>query len=188
MGLLILSPQMRVSTVLSVVFFLTSSLFLSTDGLSSGFSLGKKGKAKEAPADDEATKEEETPKEEEAAEAGAEDEGTDADAEEKTTSEAEDSGDSGDSQKDKILELISKLKEMNTFLNEMVTYWDKEAGGGKDPKESESDAPDDADAADAADADAAAVDGKTVEKDEEAVAEDAAETETRRKKRMKRRF
>merc|ERR1739847_158844 len=172
MGLLILSPQMRVSTVLSVVFFLTSSLFLSTDGLSSGFSLGKKGKAKEAPADDEATEEE----------------GTDADAEEKTTSEAEDSGDSGDSQKDKILELISKLKEMNTFLNEMVTYWDKEAGGGKDPKESESDAPDDADAADAADADAAAVDGKTVEKDEEAVAEDAAETETRRKKRMKRRF
>ena len=27
-----------------------------------------------------------------------------------------------------IMELIKKLKEMNTFLNEMVTYWDKEAG------------------------------------------------------------
>ena len=72
------------------------------------------------------------------------------------------------------MELISKLKEMNKFLNEMVTYWDKEAGGGKGDKDDTTDEPD----ADAAD--------KTTEKGEDEAAPE--ETDTRRKKRMKRRF
>ena len=86
------------------------------------------------------------------------------------------------------MELISKLKEMNTFLNEMVTYWDKEAGVAKDPKDPETDKTDAPEDSDDADADAAAVDGKTAEKDDEAAAKETGETETRRKKRMKRRF
>lgn len=76
------------------------------------------------------------------------------------------------------MELIKKLKEMNTFLNEMVTYWDKEAGGENsgDPGVDKTDT---------------GVADKTAEKEEsedEAAAEETEETDSRRKKRMKRRF
>merc|ERR1711936_1439021 len=133
------SPQMRVSAVLSIVFFLTSSLFLSTEALSSGFSLGKKEKeAKAEPAAKETETEEEAPaKEEEGADADGAKEGddeTEAPTEE-TTEAGDTTGTGSGGNKDKILELISKLKEMNKFLNEMVTYWDKEAGGGKGDKD-----------------------------------------------------
>merc|ERR1711936_968029 len=163
------SPQMRVSAVLSIVFFLTSSLFLSTEALSSGFSLGKKEKeAKAEPAAKQAETEEEAPAKEE-------DDETEAPTEE-TTEAGDTTGTGSGGNKDKILELISKLKEMNKFLNEMVTYRDKEAGGGKGDKDDTTDEPD---------ADAA---GKTDEKEETEDEAAPEETDTRRKKRMKRRF
>merc|ERR1712048_1448682 len=193
MGLLILTPQMRVYTVFSIFFFLISSLFLSTEGLS----LAKKEKAgavstkaKGAEAD--------TGEQTETADSKDKAEGKDSeDLDIKLTEEAETKegqpaeaetkeGLGGADGKSKILGLITKLKEMNVFLKEMVTYWDKLAGGKKalardadadadaDAKDEKSGAEDEAAAGDAEDEAAA---GGEEEKTAEGEGKDGAETE-----------
>lgn len=126
---------MRVSTVLSIVFFLTSSLFLSTEALSSGFSLGKKGKevnifekdwlfqqnikAKAEPAAKEAETEEEAPaKKEEVAEADGEEEeseGTDAPTEE-TTEAGDTTGTTGDKDKERSIKKTIKKTSYIVYI------------------------------------------------------------------------
>merc|ERR1712048_431007 len=198
MGLLILTPQMRVYTVFSIFFFLISSLFLSTEGLS----LAKKEKAgavstkaKGAEAD--------TGEQTETADSNDKAEGKDSEdsetldlkvetvekveTKEGQPAEAETKeGLGGADGKSKILGLITKLKEMNVFLKEMVTYWDKLAGGKKalardadadadaDAKDEKSGAEDEAAAGDAEDEAAA---GGEEEKTAEGEGKDGAETE-----------
>merc|ERR1712156_1115892 len=156
-------------------FFLISSLFLSTEGLS----LAKKEKAgavstkaKGAEAD--------TGEQTETADSNDKAEGKDSEdsetldlkvetvekdeTKEGQPAEAETKeGLGGADGKSKILGLITKLKEMNVFLKEMVTYWDKLAGGKKalardadadadaDAKDEKSGAEDEAAAGDAED-------------------------------------
>merc|ERR1712156_504937 len=162
-------------------FFLISSLFLSTEGLS----LAKKEKAgavstkaKGAEAD--------TGEQTETADSNDKAEGKDSEdsetldlkvetvekveTKEGQPAEAETKeGLGGADGKSKILGLITKLKEMNVFLKEMVTYWDKLAGGKKALAR-------DADADAEADADADAKDEKSGAEDEAAAgdAEDEA--------------
>merc|ERR1712048_1407253 len=196
MGLLILTPQMRVYTVFSIFFFLISSLFLSTEGLS----LAKKEKAgavstkaKGAEAD--------TGEQTETADSNDKAEGKDSEdsetldlkvetvekveTKEGQPAEAETKeGLGGADGKSKILGLITKLKEMNVFLKEMVTYRDKLAGGKKalardadadaDAKDEKSGAEDEAAAGDAEDEAAA---GGEEEKTAEGEGKDGAETE-----------
>merc|ERR1712048_779894 len=198
MGLLILTWEMRVYTVFSIFFFLISSLFLSTEGLS----LAKKEKAgavstkaKGAEAD--------TGEQTETADSNDKAEGKDSEdsetldlkvetvekveTKEGQPAEAETKeGLGGADGKSKILGLITKLKEMNVFLKEMVTYWDKLAGGKKalagdadadadaDAKDEKSGAEDEAAAGDAEDEAAAGVEE---EKTAEGEGKDGAETE-----------
>merc|ERR1712156_676019 len=138
-------------------FFLISSLFLSTEGLS----LAKKEKAgavstkaKGAEAD--------TGEQTETADSNDKAEGKDSEkietlegellekveTKEGQPAEAETKeGLGGADGKSKILGLITKLKEMNVFLKEMVTYWDKLAGGKKAlARDADADAEADADA------------------------------------------
>merc|ERR1712048_777708 len=198
MGLLILTWEMRVYTVFSIFFFLISSLFLSTEGLS----LAKKEKAgavstkaKGAEAD--------TGEQTWAADSNDKAEGKDSEdsetldlkvetvekveTKEGQPAEAETKeGLGGADGKSKILGLITKLKEMNVFLKEMVTYWDKLAGGKKalardadadadaDANDEKSGAEDEAAAGDAEDEAAA---GGEEEKTAEGEGKDGAETE-----------
>merc|ERR1712156_1230017 len=180
------------------LFFLISSLFLSTEGLS----LAKKEKAgavstkaKGAEAD--------TGEQTETADSNDKAEGKDSEdsetldlkvetvekveTKEGQPAEAETKeGLGGADGKSKILGLITKLKEMNVFLKEMVTYWDKLAGGKKalardadadaeaDAKDEKSGAEDEAAAGDAEDEAAA---GGEEEKTAEGEGKDGAETE-----------
>merc|ERR1712048_710432 len=192
MGLLILTPQMRVYTVFSIFFFLISSLFLSTEGLS----LAKKEKAgavstKAKGAEADTGEQTETADSNDKAEGKDSEDSETLDLKVETVEEAETKegqpaeaetkeGLGGADGKSKILGLITKLKEMNVFLKEMVTYWDKLAGGKKalardaDAKDEKSGAEDEAAAGDAEDEAAA---GGEEEKTAEGEGKDGAETE-----------
>merc|ERR1712227_619443 len=156
--------KMRVTTLCTFGFFILCSLCVSTNALSPGFYLGKdapKKEEEEVAAEDgeepEGDKDEEADNDEnkdEGAEGGdeAEKEGND-DGENKGEGEegsedateangADDGGDEGAEaggagNKERIEGLIGKLKDINTFLKEMVTYWDDHADKGGEAGASE---------------------------------------------------
>ena len=90
---------------------------------------GGKGAARSLVEPEEVTEQAEA----EATEMAAEEEATNVPEEEEEEGESEDLelAETPGGKKEQVVGLITKLKEINGFLNSMVTYWDETASGSK---------------------------------------------------------
>ena len=88
---------------------------------------GGKGAARSLVEPEEVTEQAEA----EATESAAEEEATNVPEEEEGESEDLELAETPGGKKEQVVGLITKLKEINGFLNSMVTYWDETASGSK---------------------------------------------------------